>query len=35
MNDGLAEFGVYVYRLEVANFTGAHYKKSGTFVLLR
>ncbi|MFT6802336.1 MAG: gliding motility-associated-like protein [Salibacteraceae bacterium] len=35
VNDGLAEFGVYVYRLEVANFTGAHYKKSGTFVLLR
>ena len=35
VNGKLAEFGAYVYHLEVANFTGANYIKGGTFVLLR
>ena len=30
-----AEFGSYVYHIEVSNFTGATYNKSGTFVLLK
>ncbi|MGB1003352.1 MAG: gliding motility-associated C-terminal domain-containing protein [Salibacteraceae bacterium] len=30
-----APFGAYVYYLEVENFTGAIYKKRGTFLLLR
>lgn len=30
-----APLGAYVYYIEVANFTGAIYKKRGTFVLLR
>lgn len=30
-----AEFGAYVYHIQVSNFTGASYSKNGTFVLLR
>lgn len=38
--DGMVEgeispFGTYLYQIELGNFTGAHYKKSGTFILLR
>jgi gliding motility-associated-like protein len=30
-----AQFGSYVYHIEVSNFTGATFNKSGTFVLLK
>ena len=30
-----AQFGTYVYHIEVSNFTGATFNKSGTFVLLK
>ena len=35
INGNDAEFGAYVYVINVSNFTGATYQKSGTFVLLR
>ena len=31
----IAEFGTYVYHIQVSNFTGATYSKNGSFVLLR